>query len=100
MGQPDDRGAATRFEATIHSTTRSADLGGVDALDLDRVPDPDGGVRMLIGPEDMARLVAQGYEVRVLAAVPVRPLDPGLVAGESDVRAWFDEQTMDARGER
>lgn len=96
--QPGEGNTVMRFEATVHTTTRSLDLGGVDALDLDRVPDPEGGVRMLVGPEDMARLVAAGFEVRVQAVVPVRPLDPRLVSGESDVRAWFDDQTMDARG--
>ncbi|MGQ0774308.1 MAG: hypothetical protein ACT4NY_07820 [Pseudonocardiales bacterium] len=88
-----------RFEATVHATTRSAELHAVDSLDLDRVPDPEGGVRILIGPENLARLVAEGYEVRVQAVAPVAPLDPGLVSDEADVRAWFDNITGDARGE-
>jgi len=88
-----------RFEATVHATTRSAELHAVDALDLDRVPDPEGGVRMLLGPDDLARLVAEGYEVRVQAVAPIAPLDPGLVSDEADVRAWFDGVTGDARGE-
>src|SRR5688572_26656196 len=94
-----DPNAPMRFEVTVHSTARSAGLNAVDALDLDRVPDPEGGVRMLVGPEDLARLVAQGYEVRVQAVAPVRPLDPGLISAETDMRAWFDEVTRDARGE-
>lgn len=88
-----------RFEATVHATARSAELHAVDSLDLDRVPDPEGGVRMLVGPEDLARLVEEGYEVRVQAVTPVAPLDPGLVADEADVRAWFEDVTGDARGE-
>ena len=98
MGSP--TGGAVRFEATVHETDRSAELGAVEALDLDRVPDPEGGVRMLVGPDDVARLVAEGYEVRVQAAVEVAPLDPALVADDAEVRAWFDEATADARGER
>jgi hypothetical protein len=93
-----EAGAAMRFEATVYPTARSAELGAVDALDLDRVPDPEGGVRVLVGPEDMARLVAEGFEVRVQAVAPVAPLDPGLVADGSDVRRWFDEVTREARG--
>lgn len=92
--------AAMRFEATVHATTRSPELQGVESLDLDRVPDPEGGMRMLVGPEDVARLVAEGYEVRVQAVVPVAPLDPGLVSSDVDVRTWFDDVTRDARGER
>ncbi|MDQ3151187.1 MAG: hypothetical protein M3R63_05490 [Actinomycetota bacterium] len=91
--------AGMRFEATVHATTRSAELHAVDSLDLDRVPDPEGGVRMLVGPEDLTRLVAEGYEVRVQSVAPVAPLDPGLVSDEADVRAWFEDMTGDARGE-
>lgn len=101
MASPSASGGseAMRFEATVHATTRSAELNAVDSLDLDRVPDPEGGVRMLVGPEDLARLVAEGYEVRVQAVAPVAPLDPGLVSDEADVRAWFEDITGDARGE-
>jgi hypothetical protein len=53
---------------------------------------------VLVGPEDMARLVAEGFEVRVQAVAPVAPLDPGLVADGTDVRRWFDEVTREARG--
>jgi hypothetical protein len=93
-------GAPLRFEATVHPTTRSAALQAVESLDLDRVPDPEGGVRMLVGPEDLARLVAEGYEVRVQAVAPVTPLDAALVPDDADVQAWFDDVTRDARGER
>jgi hypothetical protein len=97
--QPErETSAAMRFEATVYPTARSAELGAVDALDLDRVPDPEGGVRVLVGPEDMRRLVAEGFEVRVQAVAPVAPLDPGLVADGPDVRTWFDDVTRDARG--
>jgi hypothetical protein len=91
-GQPE-----LRFEATVHAPDRDIDLAAIDALDLDRVPDPEGGVRMLLGQQDMARLLAEGYEVRLRAAAPVAPLDPALVADDADVRAWFDEAT---RGDR
>lgn len=97
MTDHDERGqsADMRFEATVHTTPASDALDAVDALDLDRVPDPEGGVRMLIGPEDLARLVAEGYEVRVHAAAPVTPLDPSLVADDADTRQWFEDMTRD-----
>jgi hypothetical protein len=100
MMRPEGEGsAAMRFEATVYPTARSAELNAVDALDLDRVPDPEGGMRVLVGPEDMARLVAEGFEVRVQAVAPVAPLDPGLVADDAGVRNWFEDVTRDARGE-
>lgn len=88
-----------RFEATVHPTTSSAELAAVEALDLDRVPDPEGGMRMLLAPDDLARLVAEGYEVHVHAVAPVTPLDPDLVADDADTRQWFEEMTRDATGD-
>ena len=82
-----------RYEATIHPadpTRADADaLTGVSALDLDRVPDPAGGVRVLVDPNDISRLVAQGFEVRLHRAVPVQPLDPALVSADEDVLNWL-----------
>ena len=82
-----------RYEATIHPAdpARSdADaLTGVSELDLDRVPDPAGDVRVLVEPSDISRLVAQGFEVRLHRAVPVQPLDPALVTKDEDVLSWL-----------
>lgn len=88
-----------RFEATIHAATEAAELDAVDSLDLDRVPDVEGGVRVLVGPDEVRRLVTEGFEVRVQAVSPVAPLDPGLVSDDAEVRAWFEDMTRDARGE-
>lgn len=88
-----------RFEATIHAASEAAELDAVDALDLDRVPDVEGGVRVLVGPDEVRRLVTEGFEVRVQAVSPVTPLDPGLVSDDAEVRAWFEDMTRDARGE-
>jgi hypothetical protein len=85
--------AGMRFEATVHAREASPALERVADLDLDRVPDPEGGVRMVLTPDDAARLVARGYEVRLLRALPVRPLDPARVLDDDSARAWLDEQT-------
>ena len=82
-----------RYEATIHAgdpALADADaLAGVSELDLDRVPDPSGGIRVLVEPSDISRLVAQGFEVRLHRAVPVQPLDPGLVTADEDNLSWL-----------
>ncbi len=83
----------TRFEATIVPGAQQASLALVADLDLDRIPDPDGEVRVLISAEDAERLLEQGFEVRLLRAQPVRPLDPALIADDADVDAWLDRQT-------
>ena len=94
--QQDPRGReAVRFEATVHPrpgavVAAAAVEQRVSDLDLDRVPDAAGDVRVLLTPDEVARLTAQGFEVRVQQALPVRPLDPGLVADDATVREWFN----------
>ena len=88
-------GEAVRFEATVHArpgvvVAAAAVEERVSELDLDRVPDAAGELRVLLTPDDVARLNAQGLEVRVQQTLPVRPLDPGLVADDAAVRQWFD----------
>lgn len=81
-----------RFEATIHPTKRIETLEAVNDFDLDRVPDPEGGMRVLVTVEEAARLAERGYEVRLLQPLPVRPLDPSLVADDDAVRTWLEER--------
>lgn len=92
--EPRPAEAALRFEATIHPGEAGASLEGVADLDLDRVPDPGGDVRMVVTPDDAAQLVAKGYEVRLVRALPVRPLDPARVLDDDGARAWLDQQTQ------
>jgi hypothetical protein len=86
---------AVRFEATVHPRpgvvlAAAAVEQRVAEFDLDRVPDAAGELRVLLTPDDVARLTAQGFEVRVRQTLPVRPLDPGLIADDTAVREWFD----------
>lgn len=89
---PRPRSANTRFEATVHAGDQGQTLDGVADLDLDRVPDPEGGVRLLVTADEAAQLVERGYEVHLLRALPVAPLDDALVAEDDDVRAWLEDQ--------
>ena len=53
-----------RFEAKLHRGSAvvddTADLADLADLDLDRVPDPDGGVRLLADLDQCVRLVERG----------------------------------------
>ena len=89
---PRPPGRDARFEATVHPGARAMSLDRVADLDLDRVPDPEGGVRVVITADDAERLVARGYEVLLVRALPVQPLDPSRVTDE-DARAWLEERT-------
>jgi hypothetical protein len=89
----------TRFEATILPGAQMLSLARVADLDLDRVPDPEGAVRVLITAEDAERLLEQGFEVRLLRAHAVRPLDPALISDDAHVESWLDEQTAGIKRE-
>lgn len=86
-------GSTVRFEARVLPGERQLSLQRVADLDLDRIPDPEGGVRVLISAEDAENLLAQGYEVVLLRAQRVEPLDPKLVSDDDSVSAWLEEQT-------
>ena len=90
-----------RFEATIHPGEREVSLERIADLDLDRVPDPEGGIRVLITAEDAERVLAEGYEVRLVRALPVRPLDSSLVMDDESAAAWLNEETkgLDREGD-
>ncbi len=92
--EPEQRAPATtaRFEATISPGEKRRSLEDVADLGLDRVPGPTGQVRLLITTDDLVRLVDHGYEVNVKRALPVRPLDPGLVSDDGSDKAWLEEQ--------
>jgi hypothetical protein len=81
-----------RFEAVVRGRAQELELSRIDALDLDRVPDPGDEVRLLVSAEDIPRLLAEGYEVRLQQVVPVQPLDPALVLSDADAEAWFETQ--------
>jgi hypothetical protein len=83
---------SVRFEATVHPGQRQVSLEGVADLDLDRVPDPEGGVRVLITADDAVALLNRGYEVHLLTVLPVTPLDASLVADEGAALGWLEEQ--------
>lgn len=87
-----------RFEATLHPRPGAAAVARVDDLDVDRVPDPEGDVRVLVDVEDCLRLLDSGFEVRLQRAIPVRPLDERLVASEDDTRSWIEQRVREAGG--
>jgi len=89
-----DRSAALlkmRFQATIYPGRNAKTKNWADDLDVDRVPDAEGGVRALITVEDLVRLLKRGLEVRLYRAHAYEPLDPGLIATDKEFKSWLDE---------
>lgn len=85
-------GHGIRFEATIHQGEQERALARVADLDLDRVPDPHNDVRLLIDAEELARLLDEGFEVRLLRTVRPEPLSPDLVASDDEAVRWLEER--------
>jgi hypothetical protein len=97
--QPEAGRPAMRFEATIHPGAGQQALAQVADLDLDRLPDPKGEMRLLISLEEAAMLAERGYEVRLLKAHPVRPLDASMVMDDETAEGWLEERVRGLRGD-
>ena len=83
-----------RFEATVHPGDGDVPLESVADLDLDRVPDPQRGVRLLVTAEDIVALLERGYEVRLHRVARVEPLSPELRIDDDEARAWLEERVQ------
>lgn len=83
-----------RFEATVHQGDRERALARVADLDLDRVPDPQGDVRLLIDADELAALLDDGYEVRLFRTVRPEPLPADLVVSDDDAVRWLEERVQ------
>lgn len=90
-GYPGKQSGPGRFDATIHPGRGAKDLGGLDDVPLDRLPDRYGRLRALVTAEECAYLLDLGYEVRLRRHHPIRPLDPELIATDESVQRWLDE---------
>jgi hypothetical protein len=88
----EDERRNARFEATVHPGDHHLALEAVADLGLDRIPDPDGGVRVLVTAEEAIELARRGYEVRLLRAHAVSPLNPALVPDDASVMEWLERQ--------
>jgi hypothetical protein len=89
-----DPGKGLRFEATVHPGDRDIPLESVADLDLDRVPDPQRGVRVLVTTDEIVALLERGYEVRLHRVTPVEPLSPELRIDNDEAIAWLEERVQ------
>lgn len=100
--RPGDHGRGERLEVVITAGTLRG-LDALDALDLDRLPDPDprtegdqgrpaGTVRALITEDELARLSQLGYAVEVSQRIAIAPLAYDLVFTDADADAWLERR--------
>jgi hypothetical protein len=81
-----------RFEGTVHPGEQNIALSRVSDLDLDRVPDPQGSVRLLIDSNEIALLLDHRYEVHLYRNVPVEPLRPELIGDDEQALRWLEDR--------
>jgi hypothetical protein len=93
----DEASPAVRFEATLGTATRTKVLAATTELALDRLPDVDRKVRLLLSADDARRLVERGFEVHLLTAIPVAPLEPALVLTDKQSQDWLEQQVKGIR---
>ena len=84
--------STVRFEATLGAAPHAKAVKAASALDLDRLPDAKGEVMLLLSPDDARRLLEQGFEVHLKAAVPVAPLAKERVLSDAQATRWLEEQ--------
>lgn len=87
-----DPGNGPRFEATVHPGAADMALESVADLDLDRVPDPQRGVRLLVTTDEILALLERGYEVRLHGVARLEPLSPDLRIDDDTAIAWLEER--------
>ena len=87
-----DASPAHRFEATLDPAKRARSLATVEDLALDRLPDVDNKVRLLLSPDDARELLKRGFEIHLLGTIPVAPLDPSLVMTDKQSKALLEAQ--------
>jgi hypothetical protein len=71
--------SAFRFVAALPEESRSKALSAAAELALDRLPDAQGKLQLLISADDARRLLERGIQVHLQAVLPVTPLDQKLV---------------------
>ncbi len=81
-----------RFEATLGVMPYSKARSVAADMDLDRLPDVDGQVRLLLTPDDARRLLAMGMPVQLEKAHPVRPLPRDRLMSDQQAQSWLDER--------
>ena len=85
-------GQVVKFLATTGTRSRRRALSVAGQLGLDRLPDVSGELRLLLSPENARQLLERGFEVQLLAAIPVAPLDKSLIMSDARARAWLEKQ--------
>ena len=83
---------SVRFEATLGPAPHRKAVLAAAELDLDRLPDANGKVKLLLTADDARRLLEQGYEVHLTAAIPVAPLDQKRVMTDDQAQRWLEQQ--------
>lgn len=75
-----------RFTAVVTKPVRREAMRVVSELGLDRLPDRDRKIHLLITADDARRLLERGVQVELLSVNPVAPLNPSLILTDEAAR--------------
>ncbi len=92
MTQGSESSASRERIELVIELDETRDLDSVEKLDLDRVPDPEGRVRVLVSEDQLRQLQQDGFTVELQQRIPVEALDPSLVYTDDDARAWVESR--------
>jgi hypothetical protein len=81
-----------RFTAVVTKPARREAMRVVSELGLDRLPDRDRKLHLLITADDARRLLERGVQVELLSVNPVAPLDPSLILTDEAARADLERR--------
>ena len=85
-------GIPLRFHATVLVDSRRTGVALVSELALDRLPDREGMIQVLITAEEARRLLDRGVELQLHSAVPVAPLDKRLILVDEQAKQALEKR--------
>ena len=81
-----------RFTAVVTKPARRDAMRVVSELGLDRLPDRNGKIHLLIAADDARRLLERGVRVELISVSPVVPLSPPLILTDEAARADLERR--------
>jgi hypothetical protein len=94
---PEDGSQVIRFEATLGSANHAKALAAAASLALDRLPDVQRKVRLLITADDARRLLERGFEVHLHTAAVLAPLDRRLILSDRQAQEELEARLKGVR---
>src|SRR4029077_903782 len=84
-----------RFTAVVTHPPRREAMRLISELGLDRLPDRNGKIHLLISADDARRLLERGLRVELISVSPVGPLSRSSILTDEAARADLERRLKD-----